>query len=65
MKAEPIAATLPPVLTYVDRISELTGTSHRAVTIPTGTAAHSMGYRFVSVSLDELDHYLANGATEA
>jgi hypothetical protein len=65
MKAEPIAATLPPVLAYVDRISELTGTSHRAITIPTGTAAHHMGYRFVSVSLDELDHYLANGATEA
>jgi hypothetical protein len=60
-----IHATLPPVLAYVGHISELTGKPHRAITIPAGSAAYSMGYRFVSIPLDELDHYLANGAIEA
>ena len=62
---EPIHATLAPVLAYVKYISDLTGEPHRAVTIPEGSAAHSMGYRFVSVSLYELDYYCANGATLA
>ncbi len=62
---EPIHADLQPVLNYVKYISDLTGTPHRAVTIPEGTAAYGMGFRFVSVPLDEVDYYCANGATLA
>jgi len=62
---EPIHANLPPVQAYVKYISDLTGAPHRAVTIPDGTAAYSMGYRFVSVPLSEVDYYVANGATLA
>jgi len=61
---EPIHATLKPVQAYVNYISDL-GVKHRALTIPEGSAAHAMGYRFVSVPLDEVDYYLANGATLA
>jgi len=59
---EPIHATLAPVLAYVKYISELKGSPFHAVTIPAGTAAHGMGYRYVSIPDDELEHYLANGA---
>jgi hypothetical protein len=62
---EPIHATLNPVLAYVKYISDLTGAPHRAVTIPEGTAAYDMGFRFVSIPLDEVDYYCANGATLA
>ena len=62
---EPIHATLAPVLAYVQYISDLKGEPHRAVTIPEGSAAYGMGYRYVSVSIHELDYYCANGATLA
>jgi hypothetical protein len=62
---EPIHANLPPVQAYVKYISDLTGVPHRAVTVPEGTAAHGMGFRFVSVSAHELDYYVENGATLA
>jgi len=58
---EPIHANLQPVLNYVKYISDL-GVNHRALTIPEGTAAHGMGYRFVSVPLNEVEYYVANGA---
>ena len=61
---EPIHATLKPVQAYVKYISNL-GVNHRAMTIPEGTAAHGMGYRFVSVPLNEVEYYVANGATLA
>ena len=61
---EPVHANLQPVLNYVKYISNL-GVKHRALTIPEGTAAYGMGYRFVSVPIDEVDYYLANGATIA
>jgi hypothetical protein len=32
---------------------------------PEGTAAYGMGFRFVSVPLDEVDYYCSNGATLA
>jgi hypothetical protein len=62
---EPIHATLAPVLAYVRYISELKGETFHAVTIPAGSVAHGMGYRYVSIPDDELAHYLANGATLA
>lgn len=62
---EPIHATLPPVQAYVKYISKLKGETFHAVTIPAGSAAHGMGYRYVSIPADELAHYLANGATLA
>jgi hypothetical protein len=62
---EPIHAYLQPVLNYVKYISDLTGAPHRAVTIPEGTAAYGMGFRFVSIPLDEIEYYIANGATLA
>ena len=62
---EPIHTDLQPVLAYVQYISDLTDAPHRAMTIPEGTAAYGMGYRFVSIPLDEVDYYCANGATLA
>ena len=62
---EPIHSTLPPVNAYVQHISELKGEAFHAVTIPEGSAAYRMGYRFVSVPDSELNHYLENGATLA
>lgn len=59
---EPIHATLAPVLAYVKYISDLKGEPFHAVTIPEGSAAYNMGYRYVSIPGDELQHYLANGA---
>lgn len=61
----PIHATLPPVQAYVRYISELKGEKFHAVTIPEGSAAHRMGYRFVSIPDAELAYYLANGAAMA
>jgi hypothetical protein len=49
----------------VAHISDLKGEPFYVVTIPQGTAAYQMGYRYVSVSGDELDDYLANGCSLA
>jgi hypothetical protein len=62
---EPINAELAPVLAYVDHITRMTSHQHHAVTIPEGSTAHQMGYRYVSIPDNELAHYLANGATLA
>jgi hypothetical protein len=62
---EPIHATLAPVLAYVRYIGDLKGEVFHAVTIPEGSAAHGMGYRYASIPDDELAHYLASGATLA
>lgn len=62
---EPIHATLAPVLAYVKYISQLRGAKFHAVTIPAGSRAYDMGYRYVAIPDDELHHYLTNGATPA
>jgi hypothetical protein len=64
MLIEPIHETLPPVVSYCKYIKDLTGKHHRVVAIPEGTAAYSMGYRFVSVPIGELADYIAGGAFE-
>jgi hypothetical protein len=63
--AEAIHASVEPVRAYVAHISDLKGEPFYVVTIPQGTAAYQMGYRYVSVSGDELDDYLANGCSLA
>lgn len=65
LQVEPIHATLEPVKAYAAQLAALKGTPFHVVTIPAGSAAHGMGYRFASVPDDELPHYLANGATLA
>ena len=62
---EPIHAKAEPVREYAKQISDLKGVPFSVVTIPEGSAAHGMGYRFVSIPNDELPHYLANGAALA
>ena len=61
---EPVHANLQPVLNYINYIKDR-GVLARAMTIPKGTAAFGMGYRFVSIPIDEVDYYIANGATIA
>lgn len=65
LQVEPIHAQAEPVRAYAKQISELKGEPFSVVTIPDGSAAHRMGYRFVSIPGSELAHYLANGATLA
>jgi hypothetical protein len=65
LQVEPIHTTLAPVRAYAAQIAALKGEAHCVVTIPAGSAAHCMGYRFVSIPESEAAHYLANGATRA
>lgn len=59
---EPIHATLAPVKAYAKQIAALKGEPFDVVTIPEGSAAYKMGYRFVSIPRTEMDYYLNNGA---
>ena len=61
---DPIHAELEPVRRYAQWISQLKKEPH-LVSIPEGTAAYGMGYRFVSILESERSHYLGNGATLA
>ena len=63
--AEAIHETAGPVFAYAKEIEELKGEPFKVVTIPEGSAAFMMGYRFVSIPETELEHYLANGAALA
>ena len=65
LQVEPIHAQSEPVRAYAKQIAELKGEPFSVVTIPEGSSAHRMGYRFVSIPDDELPHYLANGSTLA
>jgi hypothetical protein len=65
LEVEPIHAKAEPVRAYAKQIAELKGEPFSVVTIPAGSAAYCMGYRFVSIPDSELPHYLANGAAKA
>lgn len=65
LQVEPIHARAEPVRAYAKQIAELKGERFSVVTIPEGSSAHRMGYRFVSTPDSELPHYLANGAALA
>lgn len=65
LQVEPIHAQAEPVRAYAKQIAELKGEPFSVVTVPDGSAAHRMGYRFVSIPSSEMPHYLANGATLA
>lgn len=62
LEVEPIHAQAKPVCAYAKQIEKIKGEPFSVVTIPEGSAAHRMGYRFVSIPDTELPHYLANGA---
>lgn len=62
LQVEPIHAQAAPVKAYAEQISERQREPHSVVTIPEGSAAHRMGYRFVSIPDDELPYFLENGA---
>ena len=61
---DPIHAEYAPVSAYAKQIAAIKEAPFDVVTIPKGSAAYSMGYRFVSIPHTELDYYLANGATK-
>ena len=65
LQVEPIHAQAEPVRAYAKQIAELKGEPFSVVTIPEGSSAHRMGYRFVSIPDSELPHYLANGSALA
>lgn len=62
LSVELIHATSGPVFAYAKQLSELRGEPFNVVSIPEGSAAYRMGYRFTSVPESELAYYLANGA---
>ena len=65
LAVEPIHAQAEPVRAYARQIAELKGEAFSVVTIPEGSSAHRMGYRFVSIPDTELPYYLGNGAALA
>ena len=62
MLVEPIHQTIEPVRAYARQIAEQKGEPFSVVTIPEGSKAYQMGYRFVSIPNDELGYYLENGS---
>ena len=65
LQVEPVHASLAPVKAYAAQIGELKKEPFMVVTIPEGSAAHRMGYRFVSIPAAELPYYLERGAALA
>lgn len=63
IQPEPIHATVPPVAAYAEFASKTLGKTFHVITIPEGSTAHQMGYRYASVSDEELPDYLRGGAT--
>lgn len=60
---DPLSAELAPVQRYAEHIHAVTGKTHIVITIPEGTQAHSMGYRFATCEESELPYYTERGAT--
>ena len=58
----PIHADLTPVRAYAKWISGLKE-KHVVVTIPSGSSAYNMGYRYASIAAKELDFHLKRGAS--
>jgi hypothetical protein len=65
LQVEPIHAQADPVRAYAKQIAALKGEPFIVITIPEGSAAYRMGYRFASIPVSELDYYLANGSAPA
>ncbi len=63
VQAEAIHATLPPVRAWAVYLAKLKAKRYHVVTIPEGTRAHKMGYRYVTIDDTELPYYLEHGAT--
>lgn len=58
-----IHANVAPVRTYAADLGKLTGKTHHIITIPAGSNAYEMGYRYTTCLDDELDYYVQHGAT--
>lgn len=52
-----------PVRAYVAELGKITGKTHHVITIPAGSPAYEMGYRYTTCPADELDNYMEHGAT--
>ena len=64
LQIEPIHKLVDPVRAYADHISANKGEPFDVVTIPKGSSAYQMGYRFVSIPRSELAYFIANGSTD-
>lgn len=53
------------VIAYRNEFLKPLGLDHAVVTVPAGSAAYHMGYRFTTCARDELADYIAGGATLA
>lgn len=65
LEIEPIHAALEPVEAYAKKIAALMCEPYVVITIPDGSTAHGMGYRFASIPESELQTYIDGGATLA
>ena len=62
MQIEPIHAQVGPVKAYAKQIADFKNEPFSVVTIPAGSAAYGMGYRFVSIPDSEIPFYIESGA---
>lgn len=56
-------ADVAPVRAYAADLCKITGKTHHVITIPNGSQAFDMGYRYTTCPDDELDYYVQHGAT--
>lgn len=59
---EAASAAYPPVERYAAALTRLKGVKHHVMSIPKGSAAYQLGYRYVSVPAGELAYYQSKGA---
>ena len=59
-----IHADRAPVAAWAAELARM-GKDLVVITVPPGSAAYAMGYRFTTCARDELPDYLAGGATVA
>lgn len=62
MNPEPCHATEAPVRAYCTELANLHQTPWHVVTVPEGSMAWSLGYRYASVSNADHQSYLDGGA---